>query len=225
MKAIAKKGVEEEIVTNIGLDDPVMSTPLESDTSPLAEGSRAMREAPSHQGPDREPGAIVLGAHRWPRALHALGLTTNALVRLLRRATSSTEVVRSDRAVLPGHLCELCLDAPAVRLQPRPGVARWACVGPVRDKEASWRRSPSNPRRSGPPRPFVRTVGSKRHGCVKITARRTSLEACGGPLLQGVTVGRPSGAVPTVGSHCVGHAQAVRNRQGEASGGGDCPSR
>ena len=96
----------------------------------------------------------------------------------------------------------------------RPGVARWACVGPVRDKEASWRRSPSNPRRSGPPRPFVRTVGSKRHGCVKITARRTSLEACGGPLLQGVTVGRPSGAVPPVGSHGVGHAQAVRNRQG-----------
>ena len=46
-----------------------------------------------------------------------------------------------------------------------------------------------------------------------------------GTPVQGVTVGGPSGAVPPVGSHGVGHAQAVRNRQGEASGGGDCPSR
>ena len=37
-----QKGVEEEIVTNIGVDDTVMSTPLKSDTSPFAEGSRAM---------------------------------------------------------------------------------------------------------------------------------------------------------------------------------------
>ncbi len=152
MKAIAKKGVEEEIVTNIGVDDPVMSTPLESDTSPFAEGSRAMCEAPSRQGPDREPGAVVLGAHRWPRALHALGLTTNALLRLLRRATSSTEVVRSDRAVLPGHLCELCLDAPAVRLQPAPwggemGVCR-TCPG-QRGLMAPFAQQPS-PQRSTP---------------------------------------------------------------------------
>ncbi len=134
-----------------------------------------MREAPSHQGPDREPGAIVLGAHRWPRALHALGLTTNALLRLLRRATSSTEVVRSDRVVLPGHLCELCLDAPAVRLQPAPwggemGVCR-TCPGQG-GLMAPFAQQPS-PQRST--RPSVRTVGSKRHGCVKITARRTNL--------------------------------------------------
>ena len=106
------------------------------------------------QGPDREPGAIVLGAHRWPRALHALGLTTNALLRLLRRsAPSSTEVVRSDRAVLPG---------PSLRTVPRcagragssrrPGVARWACVGPVRGQRglmAPFARQPS-PQRSTP---------------------------------------------------------------------------
>ena len=79
-----------------------------------------MREDPSPQGHYGERGARVLDPHRWPRALCARGLTTNDLVWLLRRATSSTEVVRSDRAVLPGHLCALCLDAPAVRLQPAP---------------------------------------------------------------------------------------------------------
>jgi hypothetical protein len=52
------------------------------------------------------------------------------------------------------------------------------------------------------------------HYVLRIIAPHTSLEACGGHLLTRVTVGRPSGSVPTVGSHCVGHAHAVRNRQG-----------
>jgi hypothetical protein len=57
VKAIAKKGVEEEIVTNIGVDDLVTSTPLESDTTPspkdpvLCVRPRATRDQTGSQEP------------------------------------------------------------------------------------------------------------------------------------------------------------------------------
>jgi len=102
------------------------------DLDPLLDDHQGGTAARSEQRRRGEPEPAPQGVVPVPRAPHTRALTTDDLAWLLvQGAYVSAAVLRdtaqqtaAQRASLAGHLCEPCLDAPAVQLQPAPWGGR-----------------------------------------------------------------------------------------------------
>ena len=98
------------------------------DLDPLLDDHQGGTAARSEQRRRGEPEPAPQGVVPVPRAPHTRALTTDDLAWLLVQGAYVRAAVLRDtaqqsaaqRASLAGHLCEPCLDAPAVQLQPAP---------------------------------------------------------------------------------------------------------
>ena len=120
LQRIAQTGVRQSDRQNVH--------DLMLDRVPLLDDHQGGTAARSEQRRRGEPEPAPQGVVPVPRAPHTRALTTDDLAWLLvQGAYVSAAVLRdtaqqtaAQRASLAGHLCEPCLDAPAVQLQAAP---------------------------------------------------------------------------------------------------------